>query len=474
MHKSKPILILKTFDPKELKQFEQYLLSPLHNKNTQILKCFNLLKKHYPLFKAEELDRHILYQKLFKQQTYQEQKLRYLFSDLTKHLEAFIAWLAYQETQSTFLIKAYTQRNLSKYIAPLEKQLKQANEKQPYRGFIYYENQYHLSQDKLNNNSLDVSTILQTTIQALSQLDDLFLASRLQYTCYLINHGNIYQEVKGQLPKVAHFLPTLQHFLAKHIDLQTPIVQIYFYILMTLLESEEETYFFKLMELLEKYEQLFERATLHDMYIYARNYCVRKKNQQRIPYDRHLFNLYKRLLEGNILTYNDQISERDYKNITALSLLLEEHHYAENFITNYKKFIPADVRKNAYTFNMAQLYFYKKNFNKVLELINEVEFTDPYYHADSKLLILKSYYELGEIIPLFNTLETFRNFLRRNKIASKTNREVYLNYLKYIKKLVQIRLGKTRHLKPLQADLAQQNNSLEVKWVKLKLADLIK
>jgi hypothetical protein len=52
MEKSKVIDIFRTFSPDELKRFRDFVHSPFHNKNKNVIRLFEILKKYYPDFES--------------------------------------------------------------------------------------------------------------------------------------------------------------------------------------------------------------------------------------------------------------------------------------------------------------------------------------------------------------------------------------------------------------------------------------
>lgn len=95
------------------------------------------------------------------------------------------------------------------------------------------------------------------------------------------------------------------------------------------------------------------------------------------------------------------MSQWDYKNIVYLGLRLEEYSWVKNFIIKYNEELDPKTRKNAMSYNMAYYHFFLNNYDETLTLLRSVEFSDVYYHLDSKSLLMKTYYELEETEPFF-------------------------------------------------------------------------
>lgn len=101
MYKSKPIIILRAFNPQEIKEFEKFIQSPYFNKNKTLTLLFQLLKKEYPEFTGAGVERERLFFKLYQSREFDESKLQYAFSDLSKLLEKYIMLKELEKKQHT-------------------------------------------------------------------------------------------------------------------------------------------------------------------------------------------------------------------------------------------------------------------------------------------------------------------------------------------------------------------------------------
>ena len=71
----------------------------------------------------------------------------------------------------------------------------------------------------------------------------------------------------------------------------------------------------------------------------------------------------------------------------------------------------------------------------MIEQLQEVEYKNHVYALGGKLTLLKTYYELKEYIALDSLTDSFRIYIRRNKIISREVKQQYLNVLRFVKKL---------------------------------------
>ena len=144
----------------------------------------------------------------------------------------------------------------------------------------------------------------------------------------------------------------------------------------------------------------------------------------------------------------------------------------ENFIHQYSPFLDESQRYNAITFNLAQLYFYKKEYHKVIQQLNQVEYDDVVYNLNSKTLLMASYYELDEIEALGSLLDTFRVYLNRNKELPATRRKHYLNTIGIVRKLSKIISGDTKQIEKLTSEVENTQGVVSKNWILEKLAAL--
>jgi hypothetical protein len=119
MLNSKLFHVLKTLSIKELKGFEKYLHSPFFNSNETMKLLFSLLEKYHPGYNNTELEREQLFKQLFPSDDFDEKKIRYAVSDLTKLLEDYLLLLEFRKENvltKHFLLKSYSERNIEKYF----------------------------------------------------------------------------------------------------------------------------------------------------------------------------------------------------------------------------------------------------------------------------------------------------------------------------------------------------------------------
>ena len=164
-----------------------------------------------------------------------------------------------------------------------------------------------------------------------------------------------------------------------------------------------------------------------------------------------------------------------FKNIVVIALRVGKYDWTENFIHTNKQRLPKASRENAVTFNLARLHYYKKDYEKVISLLQEVEYEDIVYILSSKSLLIATYYENNEIEALYSLLESFRVYLNRRKDIPDIWKRSRRNLIKFTKKLIRIVPGDNKAIEKIKEEIENTADGIaDVKWLKEKISELEK
>lgn len=251
-----------------------------------------------------------------------------------------------------------------------------------------------------------------------------------------------------------------------------PAIAIYHCVVLSLMHPEEEIHFQALKKLLAQHYLLFSKADAQNMYAFAINYCIRKINFGNLSYVKALLALYQQILKAALLENEaGLLSQFDYKNIVTVGLRAGEVKWTLNFINNYKDSLPALQQENAYSYNLAKLYFHQKKYDKVFSLLQHVEYTDIFYQLDSKATLMKVYYELDSYLPLMSLKESFSILLRRKKLISEQNRINYKNFIRFTMKLFRVDIRDKPKIMLLKKEVSATKNVADNGWLLEKIVE---
>ena len=254
--------------------------------------------------------------------------------------------------------------------------------------------------------------------------------------------------------------------------IKVPAIAIYYHIIMAFQAPNEVQHFTSIIQLTDNHGDLFPQTELRSIYIFAQNYCIRKINSGNLEYYEQLFNIYKSLLEKEIIFINKQLTPSNYKNIVTVGLFVKDYDWIENFILNYNHRLPKMYRNSALTYNLANLFFNKKEFGKVIGQLQQMEYKDAFDSLSSRWLLLKTYYELRETDAFDALKDSFSIFIRRNKSLSERNKEKYLNAVRFISKIMRVAYFDKKSFEPLLQQLNDTRIIIDKRWLLAKLEEV--
>lgn len=472
MENSKLITLLRMLSEKQLKKLLDFVYSPYFNKKQEIALFCSELVYFAPNFEHNKLTKEYIYTRVSGKKTFDEKEMGYWMSDLVKLTEQFIVIEQSKNEDSLYhntLLKYYVGQKSEKFFLATLRNAHKFQEQYSYRDYSFYLNQYQIHEceneffDRQKKHTGDDS--LQ---KAIDNFDIYYLSLKLKYSCEILNRRNVVMS-EYHLRLLDEILIYLEHH--PHDDI--PPIAIYSEVLKCLRQPDVEEHFYKLREMLDRYSHFFSHEEARDLYTYALNYCVNKVNRGRIEYTARLFELYKTLIEKGVIYENNILSPWTYMNIVTIGVRLEQFEWIEHFINHYKSQLNPAFRENAYSYNLAYLYFHRHEYARTLRLL----FDDVFYFVESKVLLVRSYYELREHDALDSLLASFKMYLKRNKLVSDAKRERYLNFIKFVALLTKIWTGDKNVAKiidDLKEKIKTTANTVNTKWLIEKADEKLK
>lgn len=435
MHNSKLIELLSTFSSSELRAFKDFVGSPFFNKNEELVLFYNYLKKYAPSFPIKKIRRTYVYAALFNGQKYDEKHLNYLMSFLLKLAEQFIGFSKYKEQgvlSEYHILSACLDRQLDKHYQNNFQKARKQLDRNPLRDTEYYYQNFLLSQVSDRYFGMQKVRRYDANIQeAADNLDLFYLSQKLKYACEMLDREKTLSVSYRQ-----YMLEEIALYLERFDINSSPAIAIYYHIYLTLTEADGDHHFERLKSLLHQYTNMFPPFELKEMYLMALNFCIRKVREKDDRYVQEAFTLFKNGIANKSLYENNLLSPWTFKNIIKLGLRLKQFDWTEDFIKTYKDDLDEETRENALNYNLADLYYYKKDFAKAQNLLQQVEFSDVFYALSSKVMLLKIYFEKKEEEALFSLLTSFKVYLRRNKLISNNVKKTYMNFIALLSQIV--------------------------------------
>ncbi|HHH50644.1 MAG TPA: hypothetical protein ENK52_06670 [Saprospiraceae bacterium] len=478
MINNKLIQLLNTFSKKEMTRFGEFVESPYFNKHIEVRNLIHYFERIFPKFTEKNCDRGVIAKQLLVTKKNNSNQLPIIFTYSLRLLEQFLVQENLKQNkfqQSVALLLELRKKQQNKHYLKKLESLESDLEKYPLRDKIYYKNKFLTAAESdsyyiQTSRSFDMDESLQ---RKQNFLELYFIAETLSDACEMLTRSAI---VKTDYD--SRFLESIIKELNTHLDdyNNAPAIIVY-YKIYQMLSHQEDDYFQKAKIVVNKNERFFLKEELYKIYNYLVSYSIAQINNNKVNYLRELFELYKRLLEKELIFEKGQLSEWYYKNIVTVGLRLEEKDWVGRFIEQYKSLLPTEAFENAYSFNLASFYYSTSQFDKVLSLLLKVEYTDLRYSLGAKALLLRTYYELDAYDAFLSLSDAFQQYIKRNKKMSDHRKQGFYNLLKYAKRIVQIKTElpyqsknkSQKELKKLSTEIEQEANIINKAWLKEKV-----
>lgn len=467
---SKLIDLLRHLSKREFNRLELFFASPYFNRREELVRLLNHLKKYAPNFDHKDLSKQKSYAAVHPGEPYSEKKMGYYLSFSVQLVEEFLAAEIYNKRsvyKQTLLLDQYNDWGMESAFHKVLKNAKRDHKKKDLRDADFYFDQFILENsenrffDKQNQHLYDESVQ-----RAANHLDTYYLSEKLRFCCEMVNRQKLVERTYD-----LRFMDEILDYLDNQDTEQVPPVAIYHTILKGLLDEEDETHFTTLKKLYNKYYSLFSDYEAKEMYLYIINYCVRKINGDNPNYYKELFDIYKFVLDHNILLENNVISPWSYANIVTVGVRNYQFKWTYKFIQEYKSKLEKKVRANAYAYNLAYWHFNNGDFSKAQEMLTKVKFEGLIYNLNSRVLLMRIYYELQEEEPLFSLAESFRKYVKRNSILAASRREPYLNFIKFTTKLARASKDNKTRLQELEKVVKDGLDAVNKPWILEKIRE---
>ena len=472
MYNSKIYAILEQFDKYEQNRCRKYIQSPYFNRSEQLVQLYERLIKEVNAEKKCGLEKEALWEMLQPGKPYDDVRFRKYCSDLLKLIEGYLAQEVFEQNsieKAAHLMEAVANKKIAALNSTAIRSAKRLASKENFRSAHFYLNRYKIEQNLYHLIEFENKRGNRTNIEDISiNLDVFYLAEKLRILCAAIT-----QQAFVSYEYKIHMVKEITNYLTYNDYEEYPPVAMYYQIYLTLSDPDNENHYFQLKSLLKKYAHLFPPTEARDiLYMAAQNYCISKINKGHRRFTNELFSLYKDLLNKKILITDGELSPWYFKNIVNIALRIGEYNWAERFINQYSLMLPEHLRENSLSYNLAQVYFFQKDYDRVLEKLRNVEYDDVSYNLGSKAILLATYYETDEIEPLYSLCDSFRAYLNRHKDIPLNRRKNYANLIRFTKKLTRIMPGDTKSIDKLKHEISTTKNIASLNWLKEKIAEL--
>lgn len=474
---SKAIYILKSLSISELKSFKDFVNSPFHNKNKNVIKLFNALKQFYPDFDQYGLTKEKLYKKIYPSKPYNDLVMRILLSDMIAILEKFLICLNLGKDKVTSKKILVTELNDRKLFNLLIKELNSFQGKQSFQPenlldgifFSSKKTEYSISVDKQKGNDVNLTELARYLIT--------YLLVKIPSIHYDLNiHKDLYN-ASPDFDFIDVFMKGFDiggyiEFLKKNKFENVEIINIYYLLYLSKENVNDDYYFYEFKRFLNKHIDLFELSEQYSLYIKLESLAIEKIETGKIEFYEELFSIYSFMVKNDILTEskNDHIAPELFRNMVFTGTSLKKYKWTENFVRNFIDKISPELKDNVLNHSLAHMYFHMDEFKKSLECLNKIRYDLFAYKADVKILTMRIFYELSDYEPAYSLLDSFKKFVANNKNVSVLFRKRYNSFIKHYGRLLKLASGNDSHkLSDYEYEMTKDELLYNRKWFLTKM-----
>lgn len=471
LHNNKVYQVLCRLEGATHKRLSRFLQSPYFNQGRTLPRLCELLVEQVEQGKPG-FDRRLIWRKLFGETLYDDVNFRKYCSDLLKSVEVFMAGESQAESaeiQAMATLDYVVRHKVEPLFSTAFRQAKGILAQKKYRTVDYFYHAYTIERQYYKMMDFDVKLDVRANVEEISKNLDLF---------YWIEKLKLYSAVLSQRKTGMHqytldFMEEImQHLKDFPLD-DAPELAVYYYSFLTLYDAETVAHYYKLRALLDTYGSAMPQQEAIELFDSALHYCTGKLNQGNRVFLQEYFDLFEDAIRKEVFLVNGELATWRLNNSVGVALRLGKLDWAESFIESHKQYLSPETRINTYTFNLARVYRYKKEYHKVLALLNNIEYEDIGYNLISKAMLTITFYELEEHDALDSLLESFRVFLNRHKNIPPQTRVIYQNLIKYTRKLMRMVPGDKKSVVALQEEITREKaNTVNHEWLLEKLAEL--
>ena len=443
----------------EKRELHHFLGSPFFNRRREVVALWK-----YLLRQGKEgeggYQKEKIFATVFSGEPFDDRQLRYTFTYLLEKIEWFLAYREFDKTPALpelALASAYRKKGLEKHFNQAwRRAAKEATDmpvglNKSHAQFELAFEQYFFSEKQKRTREGNLQTVHDS-------FDEYVVIGKLRLACLMAAQQKVVK-VEYDLS----FLPLIIKWLEKNELLQKPAIGMYYHCYLALTENDEK-HFKRFRQLLELHGSQFDPSEVKDILLMAINFCIRQLNLGKRHFIQEAYDLYKLGLKNNLLTDGGLMSRFTYKNIVALGLGLEEFEWVEQFISNWQSKLEKQYQESSYRFNLAKLFFTKKDYTSAMPLLAQVDDSDFLLMLDAKVLLLKMYFEMGEWDALDSLLASFKTYLRRKKQIG-YHEQHYKSLLRYTSKLLKINHFDKTQLERLRNEILKNETVLEKDWL---------
>ncbi len=429
--------VLIKMSNKELIRFEKFLDSPYFNTKSESKELLTIYLNEQKKKGLGNLKKEHVFKLVFGSTSYNDSKLRLLYSHTYKMLKHFliIDQIDLDHRKSNLLLAdSYTRLGKTNLFQKTIEKTKEGLVQIPHRDMDYYLDNYQLERKDYENFTSKNRTTDNKLKKQLLNIDVFYFIVKLRQGCLILSSKNVVLNEMDMAPIdfVVKTINNNESLLNEH-----PSLAVYFHCYQTLLNPNSEEKFKKFKSLLLNNIHKYKIRDARELLIAAINFCAKKINYGERSYAFDVFEIYILGIDHKILIPNNSISPFTYKNIVSVAVTVGEYEWTEIFIKDHTDKLPAKQRKDVHTYCLAKLKDASGEKDEAIKLLMQFYSEDVLFTLGANLMLIKILFEEKYLELLTSHLEKMTVYINRKKEMS-YHKEQYKKVVSITKKLLNL------------------------------------
>jgi len=432
MHNSKLIKLFKGLSRSELLEFGRYIKTPFLNRDDNLVKLYDYIKKYSPKYDSPKLEKEYFLKKVSKNQQVKDRQVHDWMSDLTRKLEDYLIYAELQKrplSRDFALLDAMKYRRMDELFFRSIKSMRNKLDSSPERDMFYYFNQWRLGHEAYFYGVLPQKYKEEKNIiRMMTDMDKFFCAAKLRYSAEIMA-----LDTKYAIGQIA-LLPEVLKETRKSEFRKNKLFKIYELTLDLYYDDKNETYD-RLEKLVFEHLHLGNSAEKFSLLNFLLTHAGRRLGEGRERYRQKVFDWYVYNIDNRLIIKDGYIPAPHFLNAMYLATALREAEWLEKFIEEYTGFLNDDVSENIELLAEAYLLFAKQQYNTCLRTLMQISGGDFTYPLNVRTLIIQCYYELRDMEFITIECTNFNRYLNRNEEVSSYMKDTIKEFIRFVRLL---------------------------------------
>jgi hypothetical protein len=454
MHNTRLIAALRTFSEKEMKQFEKWMSSPLHNTNVALQELTHYLAPHHPAFDHSDIEKEKIASHLYPGEPYNDARMRNLGSDLQEQAEDFLVWVNVNREQvmrEQLLLNELNRRKLGPLFISQLRETRAALKNSGLNMLNWTLQNFLVDREEY---TYHYTSNFGRVYKAFNKFDskkmirsatDLYLSNLLYYYHVTLDNERIFGKKGYPFERLEQLAEELYRETG-----QTNILTSAYLKVIRLLRSGNEKYFHELKKELQRKE--FDALYDHDrqsVVTVLTNYALRQHLMGKKEFMKELLELSQVALDKKLCFRDGHISHIFFFNYTYYFVSIGKTDEARKFVSRYRDYLQPELKESTLQYSMAYIYLGEKKYSDALVALNKVSYDTPQRFIGIKNTLLKIYFEKNDLEPISFLVDSIRHKLSGAAFLSDYYQEAEKNFLHCYNILLKAR-GKGPHVSKKQ------------------------